>query len=101
VEGLEPPSLAALDPKSSVSTNFTTPAQLKRSAKVRYNIENCSGCFIFFVISTIEISWECRIELRFFILGRRSKWVLLPFFLYKTKEEFNYELFRRAYFDSG
>ena len=26
VEGLEPPSLAALDPKSSVSTNFTTPA---------------------------------------------------------------------------
>jgi hypothetical protein len=26
VEGLEPPSLAALDPKSSVSTNFTIPA---------------------------------------------------------------------------
>ena len=26
MEGLEPPSLAALDPKSSVSTNFTTPA---------------------------------------------------------------------------
>ena len=26
VEGLEPPRLAALDPKSSVSTNFTTPA---------------------------------------------------------------------------
>ena len=25
VEGLEPPSLTALDPKSSVSTNFTTP----------------------------------------------------------------------------
>lgn len=35
VEGLEPPSLAALDPKSSVSTNFTTPATQKRSAKVR------------------------------------------------------------------
>jgi hypothetical protein len=29
VEGLEPPSLAALDPKSSVSTNFTTPATQK------------------------------------------------------------------------
>ena len=28
VEGLEPPRLAALDPKSSVSTNFTTPALL-------------------------------------------------------------------------
>ncbi len=28
VEGLEPPCLAALDPKSSVSTNFTTPAWL-------------------------------------------------------------------------
>ena len=27
VKGLEPPSLAALDPKSSVSTNFTTPAE--------------------------------------------------------------------------
>ena len=26
VEGLEPPSREALDPKSSVSTNFTTPA---------------------------------------------------------------------------
>ena len=29
VKGLEPPSREALDPKSSVSTNFTTPA-LKR-----------------------------------------------------------------------
>jgi hypothetical protein len=38
VEGLEPPSLAALDPKSSVSTNFTTPASSKRSAKVMNNI---------------------------------------------------------------
>lgn len=28
VEGLEPTHLAALDPKSSVSTNFTTPALL-------------------------------------------------------------------------
>jgi len=28
VEGLEPPSLAAPDPKSGVSTNFTTPAKL-------------------------------------------------------------------------
>ena len=29
VKGLDPPSREALDPKSSVSTNFTTPAQLK------------------------------------------------------------------------
>ena len=28
VKGLEPPSLAAPDPKSGVSTNFTTPAFL-------------------------------------------------------------------------
>ena len=34
VEGLEPPSLAALDPKSSVSTNFTTPAFSKQSANI-------------------------------------------------------------------
>lgn len=26
MEGLEPPRLTALEPKSSVSTNFTTPA---------------------------------------------------------------------------
>jgi hypothetical protein len=28
VKGLEPPRREALDPKSSVSTNFTTPADL-------------------------------------------------------------------------
>ena len=28
-KGLEPPRLTTLDPKSSVSTNFTTPAVLK------------------------------------------------------------------------
>ena len=28
-EGLEPTHLAALDPKSSVSTNFTTPANFR------------------------------------------------------------------------
>ncbi len=36
VEGLEPPRLAALDPKSSVSTNFTTPASFKKERK-----DNC------------------------------------------------------------
>jgi hypothetical protein len=45
VEGLEPTHLAALDPKSSVSTNFTTPAifkinkrtpSLKRIAKINF-----------------------------------------------------------------
>lgn len=30
-EGLEPPCLAALDPKSSMSTNFTTPAAKRTS----------------------------------------------------------------------
>ena len=33
VEGLEPPHLTALDPKSSVSTNFTTPAKKSRKYK--------------------------------------------------------------------
>jgi hypothetical protein len=37
VEGLEPPSLAALDPKSSASTNFATPAHYKRAANVGNN----------------------------------------------------------------
>lgn len=50
VEGLEPPSLAALDPKSSVSTNFTTPATQKRSAKVRILLHNQSLFEIFFEI---------------------------------------------------
>lgn len=34
MEGLEPPSLAALDPKSNVSANFTTCAF--GAAKLRY-----------------------------------------------------------------
>ena len=34
VEGLEPTHLAALDPKSSVSTNFTTPAFQNRGANI-------------------------------------------------------------------
>ena len=38
VEGLEPPRLSALDPKSSVSTNFTTPARSERNAKVGIRI---------------------------------------------------------------
>ena len=37
-EGLEPPCLAALDPKSSASANFATPA--KWSAKVYFFGEN-------------------------------------------------------------
>lgn len=56
VEGLEPPSLAALDPKSSVSTNFTTPALLKRIAKVReFLIKSVKG-FIFFDL-TAAVLW--------------------------------------------
>lgn len=48
VEGLEPPCLAALDPKSSVSTNFTTPAlDVNGSAKIdsRFHISK-----IFFIV---------------------------------------------------
>ena len=38
VKGLEPPSRKALDPKSSVSTNFTTPAEwpnIKKFIKIK------------------------------------------------------------------
>ena len=34
VKGLEPPSRKALDPKSSVSTNFTTPAKQANISKI-------------------------------------------------------------------
>ena len=34
VEGLEPPCREALDPKSSVSTNFTTPARETNISKI-------------------------------------------------------------------
>ena len=40
-EGLEPPCLAALDPKSSASANFATPA--KGSAKVNFFERNTKG----------------------------------------------------------
>ena len=48
VEGLEPPCLAALDPKSSVSTNFTTPALfLKGNAKVNaFYLSSKNSCII-------------------------------------------------------
>ena len=41
VKGLEPPSREALDPKSSVSTNFTTPARTfpKRGCKYRFYLK--------------------------------------------------------------
>ena len=34
VKGLEPPRREALDPKSSVSTNFTTPAEWPNIKKI-------------------------------------------------------------------
>ena len=34
VKGLEPPCREALDPKSSVSTNFTTPARSANISKI-------------------------------------------------------------------
>ena len=46
VEGLEPPRREALDPKSSVSTNFTTPAAVKHYAflkrRCKYRLKNYS-----------------------------------------------------------
>ena len=38
VEGLEPPCLAASDPKSDTSTNFATPAFLSTNYEVRIEV---------------------------------------------------------------
>ena len=64
VEGLEPTHLAALDPKSSVSTNFTTPARSERSAKVgirifRWNLQamNLTLSWKKILFSGLLIAW--------------------------------------------
>jgi len=65
VEGLEPPCLAAPDPKSGVSTNFTTPAlEIKNLTIVNFvnwraNVGEISknemiGLRIFFVTPLIK-----------------------------------------------
>lgn len=65
VEGLEPPCLAAPDPKSGVSTNFTTPAlEIKNFAIINFvnwraNVGEISknemiGLRIFFVTALIK-----------------------------------------------
>jgi len=65
VEGLEPPYLAAPDPKSGVSTNFTTPAlhlicpswqplSSNRSANVGINHEKNS---LFSKLSNFVFEW--------------------------------------------
>ena len=40
VKGLEPPRREALDPKSSVSTNFTTPARALEWANIAQFLKN-------------------------------------------------------------
>lgn len=63
VEGLEPPWIAPPDPKSGMSTNFTTPA--KRSANVVKNTGMRSSlscrpqnCFIQLRVSIIALNIE-------------------------------------------
>ena len=48
MKGLEPPSLAAVDPKSTVSTNFTTPASKICDAKVMLYFEPTNKKSVFF-----------------------------------------------------
>ena len=55
VEGLEPPCLAALDPKSSASTNFATPA---------YSIET----------SIVSKKSECKFR-EYFLLNKEEDWI--------------------------
>ncbi len=52
MEGLEPPCLAALDPKSSASTNFATSACLKTECKGTQfaGIVNCLVILFYFCI---------------------------------------------------
>jgi hypothetical protein len=47
VEGLEPPRLAALEPKSSASTNSATPASEMRSNNPSKRF--LLTCFVYFV----------------------------------------------------
>ena len=44
MKGLEPPRREALDPKSSVSTNFTTPACLIRRCVIAGGIISVPAC---------------------------------------------------------
>jgi hypothetical protein len=75
VEGLEPPCLAAPDPKSGMSTNFTTPAfkslAVKGAAKLcffsLFQIFYCKGklrvpanCSIFNCIFESSIKLACK-----------------------------------------
>ena len=61
-EGLEPPCLSALDPKSSVSTNFTTPA---KNAETSRHFERSATLRISYLLSInrwYEISQDYRMD---------------------------------------
>ena len=46
LEGVEPPRLAALDPKSSVSANSTTSARTKSEFKYQPMTGDCLGQYL-------------------------------------------------------
>ncbi len=71
MEGLEPTSLAALDPKSSASTNFATSAYLKWNAKVLNSNVLSIVLLFFFIIVLVLIKniWLFLLK----ILRRREK----------------------------
>ena len=54
MKGLEPPSLAALDPKSSASTNFATSAAVKNGMQ-RYKLLYYFQWFVFLFYFKKEI----------------------------------------------
>ncbi len=59
-EGLEPPCLAASDPKSDMSTNFTTPGKIW-AAKIRENTIPTLDNETYFLVNAIVSLPKCNI----------------------------------------
>ena len=60
VEGLEPPRLAAPEPKSGASTNFATPAlqfayRVLTKRIIRFRVQKCIFFKLFFTLNFREI----------------------------------------------
>ena len=80
MEGLEPPCLAALDPKSSASTNFATSAYADDSATIPIAIGTATSALILSLLLGISVNGVQRKEdfyssTIFFIYFVIARWV--------------------------